>query len=142
MTVEQTEPCLYIIMRSDLESLNPGKAMAQAAHAANAFAHGIQFEGAYLQELYKEWCSSTDQHFGTTIVLDGDDMETIKDALYSIEVNDSKREASYGISQDPTYPVSDGRITHLLPLDICAWVFCDRNNKKVREILDIFPLHR
>ena len=35
--IKETEPVLYILMRSDMVSLNPGKAMAQAAHAANCF---------------------------------------------------------------------------------------------------------
>ena len=33
--VTDNKPYLYILMRTDLPSLNPGKAMAQAAHAAN-----------------------------------------------------------------------------------------------------------
>jgi len=31
------EPTLYIIMRSDLQDMNPGKGMAQAAHAQADF---------------------------------------------------------------------------------------------------------
>ena len=30
-------PVLYILMRTDMNSMNPGKAMAQASHASNAF---------------------------------------------------------------------------------------------------------
>ena len=30
-------PVLYILMRTDMTSLNAGKAMAQASHATNAF---------------------------------------------------------------------------------------------------------
>ena len=30
-------PVLYILMRTDMDSMNPGKAMAQASHASNAF---------------------------------------------------------------------------------------------------------
>ena len=30
---------LYILMRTDMDSLNPGKAMAQASHASNAFVY-------------------------------------------------------------------------------------------------------
>ena len=30
-------PLLYILMRNDMDSMNPGKAMAQASHASNQF---------------------------------------------------------------------------------------------------------
>ena len=39
MTTTESFPVLYILMRKDLKSMNPGKAMAQASHAANAFVH-------------------------------------------------------------------------------------------------------
>ena len=31
------EPTLYILMRNDLASMNPGKAIAQGSHATNIF---------------------------------------------------------------------------------------------------------
>ena len=38
MTIEtEVFPVLYILMRNDMKSMNPGKAMAQASHASNAF---------------------------------------------------------------------------------------------------------
>ena len=35
-------PVLYILMRTDLNSMNPGKAMAQASHAGSAFANNAE----------------------------------------------------------------------------------------------------
>ena len=57
---------LYLLVRNDLISMNIGKAIAQAAHAANQFAfkHGVN-------EHVKRWQSEGDG-FGTTITLSVD----------------------------------------------------------------------
>ena len=60
------EKYLYILMRNDLGSLGPGRAAAQASHAANAFIHKYgNTKDA------KAWTASTAQGFGTAIVLCG-----------------------------------------------------------------------
>ena len=51
-------------MRNDLESMGPGRAAAQASHAANAFIK----EYKYRKDV-KEWEKQTPQGFGTVIVL-------------------------------------------------------------------------
>lgn len=68
-----SETCLYILMRVDLLSLSNGRAAAQASHASNAFWHkyGKTKEA-------QAWASSTDQGFGTAIVL-GATFEQIKE---------------------------------------------------------------
>lgn len=54
---------LYIVMRNDLPSLNPGKLAAQAAHVANvAVKRGDR-------KIVRRWERQTTQSFGTTIVL-------------------------------------------------------------------------
>lgn len=60
------EPVLYLIMRNDLPSLNPGKLAAQAAHCANAFVASKQWSKS---PLLKQWQNQSKQGFGTTIVL-------------------------------------------------------------------------
>lgn len=55
---------LYILMRTDLQSMTPGRAMAQASHASNAFIHK---HGG--RPDVKEWQRQTKQGFGTVIVL-------------------------------------------------------------------------
>jgi len=47
---------MYIFMRSDLKSLNPGKAMAQACHAANMIQTKVE-SGRVSATLFKEWRS-------------------------------------------------------------------------------------
>ncbi len=54
---------LYVLMRSDLPSLNPGKAMAHAAHAANQFT----FEYGNNPNV-KRWQQDANG-FGTTVCL-------------------------------------------------------------------------
>ena len=56
---------LYILMRTDMDSMNPGKAMAQASHASNAFVFRFGKEN-----LVKQWQGETQQGFGTVLVLD------------------------------------------------------------------------
>lgn len=63
-----TKAVLYLIMRNDLPSLNPGKLAAQAAHCANA---AVAEARRLRNPLLKAWEQQTRQHFGTTIVLGG-----------------------------------------------------------------------
>lgn len=81
---------LYILIRSDLPSLNAGKAMAQASHASNAFVK------RYGQNKHvKEWSNETAQGFGTVIVLSANKKQ-IDSAVHNSEVAD--------VVVDPTYP--------------------------------------
>jgi hypothetical protein len=145
-------PVMYILMRTDLGSLNSGKAMAQAAHASNAleahFETTIQSaitsndpakreKMETLNAAYHKWKSQTPQGFGTTIVL-GAHM-----SLISLDVR-RLREFGYlsGIVHDPTYPITDGSVTHLIPLDTCAYVFApDKNDPNIRMTLESYDLH-
>ena len=47
---------LYILMRTDMDSMNPGKAMAQASHASNTFVFRFGKEN-----LVKQWQGETKQ---------------------------------------------------------------------------------
>lgn len=141
------KPTLYILMRDDLTSLNPGKGMAQAAHAANAFVHRLSRVNKRhpIHALYKAWARETPQGFGTTIVLAG----TVNRFEKSIELVESDGGLSiggdpdpfvFGTINDPTYPLRDGRFTHLIPLDTCCYLFCDRE-KEIAGLLKQFHLH-
>ena len=58
-------PLLYILMRNDMDSMNPGKAMAQASHASNQFVATLPTD-AY--DIYNEWLQCNG--FGTVLVLE------------------------------------------------------------------------
>jgi peptidyl-tRNA hydrolase len=126
---------LYILMRGDMASMNAGKGMAQAAHAANAFAAWMNAntEGSMLAG-FDGWQAQTDQNFGTTIVLvvSGEDQLTY--------VTDAARGMGFpsGVVTDPTYPVRDGAVTHLLPVNTCGYVFTpSRSEMPVRALADL-----
>ena len=143
---------LYILMRADLSSMNPGKAIAQGSHASNAFVH--HFHG-YAQEYnsksvhtgietatmtgFNEWENSTRQGFGTVLTLEGQMRE-----FYPV-VNIFKSLGYVaGVVHDPTYPVVDGEIVHHIPLDTCAYVFVPNKEQDelASNLLKKFSLHR
>lgn len=134
------EPILYLLMRTDIPSMNPGKLAAQASHVTNAFESHVQRllknnprENDYIIEGYKKWKNETPQGFGTAICLGFDDWLpldiTIKDEI-------QKDENLISISDviiDPTYPCQvPSEIAHYLSMKIdniyrdkCSFVFLD-----------------
>ena len=121
------EDVLYIIMRNDLGSLNPGKAMAQASHAYGALKVRVRSH-IPMQKRYVEWAIQTPQDFGTTIVLASGE-RGISEALAKIEKFGGDHVIG-GWVHDPTYPIDDGLATHLIPLDTCAFVFGSKEDCK------------
>jgi len=127
-------PILYIFMRTDVISMNPGKACAQAAHAANQFQSEIEKlekkksltkQEEELVELYDIWRESTAGNFGTTVVLDA---ENYSSKMKDIPVFLSDEPYLFGIVNDPTYPLKDGNFVHHISLDTCAFVFTEKTN--------------
>lgn len=142
---------LYILMRNDLASMNAGKAMAQASHASNAF---VQHFHAYAQKYnstvvheeieistmhgFNEWENSTQQGFGTVLVLEG----RMNDVSPIVNIFKSMGYVA-GVVHDPTYPLLDGEVVHHVPLDTCAYVFVPSKEKDefANTLLKRFPLH-
>ena len=127
-------PYLYILMRSDLDSLNPGKMVAQGAHAANQFTHEMDTIIAGMEQnnpvasyfLYQSWKTSTPHGFGVTICLD------VSGQQLPLVVSAAKR-ANFvaGVTHDPSYTLLDGKVLHLLPLDTCGYVFGDKSDLRI-----------
>ncbi len=110
---------LYVIMRNDLASLNPGKACAQATHAANQCVHEIRKSSdPQLHAQLVAWEQASGAGFGTCIVLSANEreMRRLVDAFSLYKVHT-------GITHDPSYPLMDGDTLHLIPLDTCAFAF-------------------
>jgi peptidyl-tRNA hydrolase len=128
---------LYILMRNDLPSMNPGKACAQAAHASNQFVSDLDIQTPknwdHVLDMYGEWAKSA-KGFGTTIVLEASGPD-IADA---IECAKSK---GYFAAEvwDPTYPFLDGQVIHHVNLMTCAYAFVPKD--KGRELFKM-PLMR
>lgn len=130
---------LYILMRNDLDSMNPGKAMAQASHASNAFVHNRlrMREGRPADEdLYLSWKTETHQGFGTVLVL-----AVNKDEMEQAVAVAKMAEYDADIIHDPTYPLKDGEVCHFIPLDTCAYIFGNKDDNVLTAIVQNFELH-
>jgi len=116
---------LYILMRTDLESMNPGKAMAQASHAYGAAKCRIK-QNVAMQKSWLAWMDQTPQDFGTTLVLGGNEEEIDRAITFAQRWLNSSCNVA-GWVMDPTYPVRDGAVTHLLHVNTCGFVFGDKD---------------
>ena len=142
-------PIFYIIMRNDMDSLNPGKSCTQASHATSEFETTIAYlkkhkELSNIVVMYHEWLEN--RNFGTTIVLESpwEEIENIFEELKRYDTNDFigavNDTYNYGLVFDPTYPVKDGEVTHLIPLHTCGWIFGYR--KDLEKFVGHLPLMR
>ena len=132
-------PVLYILMRTDLDSMNPGKAMAQASHAGSTFVHNAEPGYNVDEELFNAWQKETPQGFGTVLVLGVTEvqMRTAVAVAESFGVDKFPCE----IIHDPTYPLQDGDTTHFIPVDTCGYIFGDKEDPLLEAIIGKFELH-
>lgn len=115
-------PFLYILMRTDLASMNAGKAVAHGAHAANQFEHIVSTSPSEdMRRLYTQWKEQA-HFFGTTITLEVNERQ-LRQTVEVLKANGY----CAGVIHDPTYPLRDGDVTHLIPLDTCGFAFGDKN---------------
>lgn len=136
--MNDTLPVLYILMRTDLASMNAGKAMAQASHASNTFVYEVNAldEEDPVWDLGQKWQAETDQYFGTVLVL------AVNEQQMRFSVEAAKRYGKVAdVINDPTYPLRDGDTTHFLPLDTCGYIFCDKNDPITGMLLGGYKLH-
>ena len=126
------EPRLYIIMREDLWDMNPGKGMAQAAHAQALFDLYDHAHNGCL-EAYSEWRGDGENclGFGVTLVLTAPTSEWMQISL-GVE--------HYGYVNDPTYPYRNyyGKL-FTSSEDTCMWVFATTEQEV--EHMKQWPLH-
>jgi hypothetical protein len=121
--MENNDLVLYILMRTDMASMNPGKACAQAAHAANQFV-----EEHHRNATVKAWQKQTGTGFGTTIVL------SANQEILTQVVTYPEGDFVVGLVVDPTYPVRDGEVTHSISVVTCAYVFGTK--QEIRPLID------
>lgn len=115
---------LYILMRTDLASMNPGKAVAQGAHAANQCVFEA-LKGGHdpVMALLREWEAQTSAGFGTTITLGVNGQQLAQTISLAQALG-----FHAGVTHDPTYPLVDGQVVHLLPLDTCGYVLARKDD--------------
>ena len=117
METKVSDPRLYIIMREDLWDMNPGKAMAQAAHAQAEFdayqSSLVNQDGDVFWQAMSAW--REDREFGITLVLSAPKNEWM-DIASGVE--------HCGYVVDPTYPYRNhyGKV-FTVSEDTCMWVF-------------------
>jgi hypothetical protein len=123
-------------MREDLWDMNPGKGMAQAAHAQAEFDEFVEYRCGpeYRQDdlLWSSVCQwKEDRSFGTTLVVSAtwEDMCDIADVLpYA------------GVVTDPTYPWRNyyGKLFTSCETT-CMWAFV--TDEDSAEMMKKYPLH-
>jgi len=131
------EPTLYILMRTDIADMNPGKAIAQGSHATSDFEkwiRGIRAQPDQYGELiaeYDRW--REDRSFGRVIVLEA----TLDQMVTVVQEN-----CFAGMTVDPTYPYRNWYGDLFVAEEVtCAWCFiCDQTlpSDSLREL----KLHR
>lgn len=116
------EPTLYILMRNDLDSLNPGKACAQASHATNMFEMYCQnnIRNVLLHEHVEQWRG--DRTFGRCLCVAVNDID-IQSFNHMINYEKSNTNFIGDIVTDPSYPVQDGSVIHKVEAVTCGWIF-------------------
>lgn len=131
---------LYILVRTDMESMNAGRTAAQCAHAANLFVKEIidlQISIGDDDPLIKnfiEWESQTDQGYGTTIVLDG-----LSEEFINMKMGLTENEFYSMWVVDPEYPIKDGNTVHLIPnVRTCAFFFAFDEDKGGLKDLELY----
>lgn len=158
MTETNRELTAYVLARTDLPSMNPGKMAAQVHHA------GVQMMANYhrckmVQDYINDGLAQGANGFNTTIVL-GACIASIRHALIMAALTD----AVYEYVMDPSYPfiveseeianlipqkdttkiikkMDDGRVMMVREEITCAWFVGDRNNEDFRKLFDGFTLH-
>lgn len=118
------EPCLYALVRNDLDSLNCGKAIAQGMHAANQFTHLYNYDKG--EDLLELWMGN--RGFGVAVVLEANEKQIYELIDLAIEVG-----LEADIVYDDSYPYFDG-----VPLTrremTCGYIFGDKNNPYLKAI--------
>lgn len=137
------EPYLMILMRKDLASMTGGRAAAQASHATSRFtciaeasiSPGSDAVPAEPIPGYSDWKLSTNQNFGTAIVIGvtGYELE-----YYNEFATREGYEAEVII--DPTYPLKDGDVYHLISIPTCGYIFVNKDTNILFPMLKLLPL--
>lgn len=109
-------PTLYVLVRTDIDSMNSGKMAAQVSHATSILHE--DFRGT---DDFSDWSSETEDGYGTVIVIDGGTINNILEIVHYYE----ERLRIAGVVTDPTYSLRDGEFTHTFPLQTCAFVLLD-----------------
>ena len=118
-------------MRKDIQDMNPGKAMAQAAHAQSDFeAYVSSINNLAVLNAVTRW--REDRSFGVTLVLH-ETLETINLLTNTLRVS--------GATVDPTYPWRNFYNEVFVSSEVtCAWAFVYQEDES--DFMRNFNLHK
>lgn len=147
---------VYVLVRNDLPSMNPGKAMAQVQHS------GVQMMVKYKNDkLVKEYVDKGIEQgadcFNTTLVLSAS-LQQIQNAVNIATmcnaVCDTVLDPSYPFFVEPElaqFVEKDPGVTRVGPAGnrelfvrpeiTCGWILLDRNDPVMRSLVGAMPLH-
>lgn len=149
-------PVLYVMVRNDLDSMNPGKAEAHSGHACSAFAKWYYKKNKEKDLLAIKWHICTSQGFGTQINLDAN----FKQMKTAVEVA-TMLKFTASLVTDPTYPYEmTNEAASLIPEELdtlpriykgdkvvmfreevtAAYVFGDKNDPMFETVMGRFRL--
>lgn len=151
---------LYVIVRTDMPSMTPGKAQAHSGHASNAFMHAEYIykltHHKEINPLVEAWMAGTPQGFGTQInlkapwvaacqaldkaVLAGLITSYVVDPTYPYEVNDEIFGLIAGDKHTDT-PVKLGNGNWLCFRREITAIYYFGLKSQLSPILGEFPLH-
>lgn len=130
---------LYILPRTDLDSMTPGRIAAQVSHATSMFHENTD------KKIIKLWAGVHEIHelttyldFGTVIVLNGGEMNSIMNLLDNISKEDLT--IPIGLVRDPTYLIQDGEVTHFVDIYTCGYVLINKNDSNQTYFLKDYEL--
>lgn len=108
-------PILYVFVRTDMNSMTPGKAQAHSGHAANAFVfkhYIVPSRGnRKVDDRVLAWMAATPFGFGTQINLKGE----WEDVVRTVAQIEEDKKGYCEIITDPTYPyIVDSEILGLI----------------------------
>lgn len=154
-----SNPCLYVFVNTDLESMNWGKSMAQSSHASNAFIDKYYIGETEIDQLVFDWVASTKQGFGTQSNLKSNNFYS---DMKEIGLWAKENGYPYDVVNDPTYPFevsaevarllrdtdvevvkikNDGRVLCVRSEDTAFYIFGDRDDEKFRDYMRQWKLH-
>lgn len=130
---------LYLVMRSDLYQMNPGKLAAQAAHAATQFVYDtIDANDTELSDQVYHWRNQAGGGFGTKITL----AATQADILAMVDWMRAQGRMANTVV-DPTYPFTNYFGDAFTASELTgSYVFAPTSTPAaVLDYLKQFPLH-
>lgn len=122
---------LYLLMRTDLPSLNSGKGMAQAHHAGTHLSYHYEH-----RKEYKEWANQA-RGFGTVLTVGA------TESMINLILKEYKYKGDItGKIIDPTYPIRDGYVTHYVSCMTCAYILSHDLDHPGYKHLCMLELHK